>query len=53
MKVVVVANGFIVVLLFDAKQLETAVGDAGFQVIETGYHGKNKVARFIVARRPD
>lgn len=40
------------VLLFDAKQLETAVSDAGFQVIETGYHGKNKVARFIVARRP-
>ncbi|MEL6684285.1 MAG: class I SAM-dependent methyltransferase [Pseudomonadota bacterium] len=40
------------VLLFDAKQLEAAVSDAGFQGIETGYHGKNKSARFIVARRP-
>lgn len=40
------------VLLFDAPALEAAFHDAGFEVVETGYFGKNKSARFIVARRP-
>lgn len=41
------------VLVFDAKELEQAFRKAGFDVIETGYFGKNTYARFIVARRPE
>lgn len=40
------------VLFFDAKELEHAFERAGFEIVETGYFGKNKSARFIVARRP-
>ena len=40
------------VLSFDAAGLEAAFRKAGYEVVETGYFGKNKYARFIVARRP-
>lgn len=40
------------VLLFDAAALEAAFRNAGFEVVETGYFGKNTAARFVVARRP-
>ncbi|MEJ8561385.1 class I SAM-dependent methyltransferase [Yoonia sp. GPGPB17] len=40
------------VLLFDAATLENAFRDAGLEVVETGYFGKNRSARFIVAQRP-
>lgn len=39
------------VLVFDAKQLETAFEKAGFEVVEAGYHGKTKSTRFVVGRR--
>lgn len=41
------------VLIYDAKALEDAFSKAGFEIVETGYFGKNHSARFIVARRPD
>lgn len=40
------------VLLFDAAGLEEQFRKAGFDIVETGYFGKNKSARFVVARRP-
>lgn len=40
------------VLVFDAARLEKAVRKAGFDVVETGYFGANRSARFIVARKP-
>lgn len=40
------------VQLFDAHALERAFSDAGFELVETGYFGKNTATRFIVARRP-
>ena len=40
------------VLLFDASALEQAFLNAGFDVVETGYFGKNRSTRFVVARRP-
>jgi len=41
------------VLLFDANTLENAFRKAGFDVIETGFFGKNTSTRFVVARKPD
>lgn len=40
------------VLIYSATELEQAFERAGFEVIEAGYFGKNRFARFIVARRP-
>lgn len=40
------------VLLFDANELEEHFKRAGFEIVETGYFGKNKDTRFVVARRP-
>ncbi|MCK0096600.1 class I SAM-dependent methyltransferase [Yoonia sp. F2084L] len=40
------------VLIFSAGELERAFKRTGFEVIEAGYFGKNKYARFVVARRP-
>jgi ubiquinone/menaquinone biosynthesis C-methylase UbiE len=40
------------VLVFNAGGLESAIRKAGFDVVETGYFGTNRSARFIVARRP-
>ena len=40
------------VLLFDATALESAFRRAGFEIVETGYFGKDKHVRFVVARRP-
>ena len=39
------------VLVFDADHLEKAIKEAGFELVETGYFGKNRYTRFIVARR--
>lgn len=39
------------VLLFDAAELEDAIRKAGFEIIESGYHGKTRSTRFIAARR--
>ncbi len=36
---------------FNAAQLEAAFEAAGFELVETGYHGKTKSTRFIAARR--
>lgn len=40
------------VLVFSANALEDAFLHAGFEVVEAGYFGKNRHARFVVARRP-
>ncbi len=40
------------VLIFNAAELEAAFRKAGFDVVETGYFGKNRYAFFIVAQRP-
>ncbi|SFS00742.1 class I SAM-dependent methyltransferase [Yoonia litorea] len=40
------------VLVFSADELESAFTRAGFTLIETRYFGKNRAARFIVAKRP-
>lgn len=37
--------------IFDRQQLEAAFVKAGFELVETGYHGKTKSTRFIAARR--
>ena len=39
------------VIIFTAPQLEAAFEKAGFELVETGYHGKTKSTRFIAARR--
>jgi ubiquinone/menaquinone biosynthesis C-methylase UbiE len=39
------------VSIFDRQQLEAAFVKAGFELVETGYHGKTKSTRFIAARR--
>jgi ubiquinone/menaquinone biosynthesis C-methylase UbiE len=39
------------VSIFTAQQLEAAFIKAGFELVETGYHGKTKSTRFIAARR--
>ncbi len=39
------------VSVFTGLQLEAAFEKAGFELIETGYHGKTKSTRFIAARR--
>jgi ubiquinone/menaquinone biosynthesis C-methylase UbiE len=39
------------VSIFTAPQLEAAFEKAGFELVETGYHGKTKSTRFIAARR--
>ncbi len=38
------------VLVFTAPQLEVAFEKAGFELVETGYHGKTRSTRFIAAR---
>lgn len=40
------------VLLFSADELENAFETAGFEIVETGYFGKNTDTRFVVARKP-
>ena len=40
------------VLIFDADGLENAFKNAGFEIVETGYFGKNTSTRFVVARIP-
>jgi ubiquinone/menaquinone biosynthesis C-methylase UbiE len=37
--------------VFTADQLEAAFKNAGFELVETGFFGKSKSTRFIVARR--
>ncbi len=37
--------------IFTGKQLEAAFEKAGFELVETGYHGKTRSTRFIAARR--
>ena len=39
------------VLLFSAPELEAAMRKAGFEIVESGYHGKTRSTRFIAARR--
>ncbi|SFR45191.1 Methyltransferase domain-containing protein [Yoonia tamlensis] len=37
---------------FTVGELEKSIARAGFELVETGYFGKNRSARFVVARRP-
>lgn len=37
--------------MFNAQELEAAFVKAGFELFETGYHGKTKSTRFVAARR--
>ena len=39
------------VSIFNAQELEAAFLKAGFELVETGYHGKTRSTRFIAARR--
>lgn len=39
------------VIVFTAAELEAAFETAGFELVETGYHGETKSTRFIAARR--
>ncbi|WP_375254685.1 class I SAM-dependent methyltransferase [Yoonia sp.] len=37
--------------IFSSAALEDAMRKAGFEIIESGYHGKTRTTRFIAARR--
>jgi hypothetical protein len=37
--------------IFTAQRLEASFIRVGFELVETGYHGKTKSTRFIAARR--
>ena len=37
--------------IFNAQELEDAFVKAGFELVETGYHGKTRSTRFVAARR--
>ena len=39
------------VLRFKSAELEAAIGKAGFEIVETGYFGKDRAAHFVVAHR--
>ena len=41
------------VLVFSRSELEKAFSRAGFDVVETGYFGKEPATHFVVARRPE